>query len=118
MPAGDSSSRELSRNGPSSPGSSVCSGLATAASPPSFGDRPARSHRVFHNDAYTTLTSRDQMTIAVGDIDRAAALLQQSVAEVKRVIVGQEHMVERTIVALLARGHCLLEGVPGVAKTL
>jgi MoxR-like ATPase len=58
------------------------------------------------------------MTIAVGDIDRAAALLQQSVAEVKRVIVGQEHMVERTVVALLARGHCLLEGVPGVAKTL
>jgi MoxR-like ATPase len=58
------------------------------------------------------------MTTAVGDIDRAAALLQQSVAEVKRVIVGQEHMVERTVVALLARGHCLLEGVPGVAKTL
>jgi MoxR-like ATPase len=58
------------------------------------------------------------MTIAVGDIDQAAALLQQSVAEVKKVIVGQEHMVERMLVALLARGHCLLEGVPGVAKTL
>ncbi|MFB9835231.1 AAA family ATPase [Actinoallomurus acaciae] len=58
------------------------------------------------------------MTIAVGDIDQAAALLQQSVAEVKKVIVGQEHMVERMVIALLARGHCLLEGVPGVAKTL
>jgi MoxR-like ATPase len=58
------------------------------------------------------------MTIAVEDIDQAAALLQQSVAEVKKVIVGQEHMVERMVVALLARGHCLLEGVPGVAKTL
>ncbi len=58
------------------------------------------------------------MTIAVGDIDQAAALLQQSVAEVKKVIVGQEHMVERMVVALLARGHCLIEGVPGVAKTL
>jgi MoxR-like ATPase len=58
------------------------------------------------------------MTIAVGDIDQAAALLRQSVAEVKKVIVGQEHMVERMVVALLARGHCLLEGVPGVAKTL
>jgi len=58
------------------------------------------------------------MTIAVGDIDQAAELLQQSVAEVKKVIVGQEHMVERMVVALLARGHCLLEGVPGVAKTL
>src|SRR5690349_18316758 len=38
--------------------------------------------------------------------------------EVKRVIVGQDRMVERMFVALLARGHCLLEGVPGVAKTL
>ncbi|NUS06284.1 MAG: MoxR family ATPase [Nonomuraea sp.] len=47
-----------------------------------------------------------------------AALLRQSLDEVRRVIVGQEHMVERLVVALLARGHCLLEGVPGVAKTL
>src|SRR4051812_39605341 len=38
--------------------------------------------------------------------------------EVKRVIVGQERLVERLVVSLLAQGHCLLEGVPGVAKTL
>jgi MoxR-like ATPase len=38
--------------------------------------------------------------------------------EVKKVIVGQDRLVERMFVALLARGHCLLEGVPGVAKTL
>ncbi|MEV0151035.1 MULTISPECIES: AAA family ATPase [unclassified Nonomuraea] len=47
-----------------------------------------------------------------------AAVLRQALDEVRRVIVGQEHMVERLVVALLARGHCLLEGVPGVAKTL
>jgi MoxR-like ATPase len=47
-----------------------------------------------------------------------AEVLRQALAEVRRVIVGQEHMVERLLVALLARGHCLLEGVPGVAKTL
>ncbi|MEU6717267.1 MoxR family ATPase [Nonomuraea sp. NPDC046802] len=47
-----------------------------------------------------------------------AAQLRQSLDEVRRVIVGQDHMVERLVVALLARGHCLLEGVPGVAKTL
>ncbi|REF00900.1 AAA family ATPase [Thermomonospora umbrina] len=58
------------------------------------------------------------MTVAAHDIDQAAGLLQQTVAEVKKVIVGQEHMVERMVVALLAKGHCLLEGVPGVAKTL
>ncbi|MBB2913691.1 MoxR-like ATPase [Streptosporangium becharense] len=45
-------------------------------------------------------------------------LLRDALNEVRRVIVGQEHMVERLLVALLARGHCLLEGVPGVAKTL
>ncbi|WP_283136757.1 AAA family ATPase [Rhizohabitans arisaemae] len=47
-----------------------------------------------------------------------ARLLQEALREVRRVIVGQDHMVERILVALLAGGHCLLEGVPGVAKTL
>jgi MoxR-like ATPase len=47
-----------------------------------------------------------------------ATLLERAMFEVKRVIVGQDRMVERMFVALLARGHCLLEGVPGVAKTL
>ncbi len=45
-------------------------------------------------------------------------LIQRAVQEVRRVIVGQEHMVERLMVSFVARGHCLLEGVPGVAKTL
>ena len=45
-------------------------------------------------------------------------LLDRALFEVKRVIVGQDRMVERMLVAMLARGHCLLEGVPGVAKTL
>jgi len=47
-----------------------------------------------------------------------AATLERALFEVKKVIVGQDHMVERMLVCLLARGHCLLEGVPGVAKTL
>jgi MoxR-like ATPase len=47
-----------------------------------------------------------------------ARLLEQTLFEVKRVIVGQDRLVERLVVALLADGHCLLEGVPGVAKTL
>ena len=50
--------------------------------------------------------------------DQAARLLGEAIAQVQRVIVGQEHMVEQLMVALLAKGHCLLEGVPGVAKTL
>ena len=47
-----------------------------------------------------------------------ASQLERTLFEVKRVIVGQGHMVERLLVCLLARGHCLLEGVPGLAKTL
>src|SRR6201747_3029462 len=47
-----------------------------------------------------------------------ASSLERAMFEVKRVIVGQERMVERMMIGLLARGHCLLEGVPGVAKTL
>ncbi|MEO7555401.1 MAG: MoxR family ATPase [Acidimicrobiales bacterium] len=38
--------------------------------------------------------------------------------EIKKVIVGQDRAIERLLVCLLARGHCLLEGVPGLAKTL
>ncbi|WP_338892380.1 AAA family ATPase [Rhodococcus sovatensis] len=45
-------------------------------------------------------------------------ILEKAVYEVKRVIVGQDRLVERILVGLLARGHVLLEGVPGVAKTL
>ncbi|MBK8459205.1 MAG: MoxR family ATPase [Micropruina sp.] len=53
-----------------------------------------------------------------GATQQAAELLGEAIAQVQRVIVGQEHMVEQLMVSLLAKGHCLLEGVPGVAKTL
>ena len=49
---------------------------------------------------------------------RDAQLLERTVFEVKRVIVGQDRLVERMLVGLLSKGHLLLEGVPGVAKTL
>jgi MoxR-like ATPase len=45
-------------------------------------------------------------------------VLERALFEVKKVVVGQDAMVERMAVGLLARGHVLLEGVPGVAKTL
>ena len=47
-----------------------------------------------------------------------AALLEKALFEVKKVIVGQDQAIERLLTCLLARGHVLLEGVPGVAKTL
>src|SRR5215207_3615202 len=44
--------------------------------------------------------------------------LEQMMFEIKKVIVGQEPLLERIVVALLSRGHILVEGVPGLAKTL
>ena len=44
--------------------------------------------------------------------------LQQVRLELQRVIVGQERMIDRLLTAVLAEGHCLLEGVPGLGKTL
>ncbi|MCL1906931.1 MAG: MoxR family ATPase [Propionibacteriaceae bacterium] len=56
--------------------------------------------------------------VAKKSTQQASHLLADAIAQVQRVIVGQEHMVEQLMVALLAKGHCLLEGVPGTAKTL
>src|SRR5919205_3543475 len=47
-----------------------------------------------------------------------AELLERALFEVKKVVVGQDRMTERLFICLLARGHCLLEGAPGLAKTL
>jgi len=44
--------------------------------------------------------------------------LEAALFEIKRVVVGQGRMLERMLVCLIAEGHCLLEGVPGIAKTL
>jgi len=44
--------------------------------------------------------------------------MEKVLYEVKKIIVGQDHLLERMIVALLARGHVLVEGVPGLAKTM
>jgi MoxR-like ATPase len=48
----------------------------------------------------------------------AAPLMEQVLYEVKKIVVGQDRFLERVLVALLARGHLLVEGVPGLAKTL
>ena len=52
-----------------------------------------------------------------GNTERAG-LMEQILYEVKKVVVGQDHFLERVLVATLAGGHLLVEGVPGLAKTL
>ena len=51
-------------------------------------------------------------------IERESAFVDVLSSEMKKVIVGQKHMVERLLIGLLGQGHILLEGVPGLAKTL
>lgn len=55
------------------------------------------------------------------DLERAAELVEsvrRIRGQVARAIVGQDTVIEQLIIAILARGHCLLQGVPGLAKTL
>jgi MoxR-like ATPase len=63
------------------------------------------------SDTLATLSTPVESTLTGAELD-------QTLVEVKRVIVGQDRLIERLLTALLADGHCLLEGVPGVAKTL
>lgn len=51
-------------------------------------------------------------------IERESAFVDLLILEMNKVIVGQKHMVERLLIGLLGQGHILLEGVPGLAKTL
>ena len=51
-------------------------------------------------------------------ISHSASFIDKIHAEVGRIIIGQNHMVERLLIGLLSNGHILLEGVPGLAKTL
>jgi MoxR-like ATPase len=48
----------------------------------------------------------------------SANLMERILYEVKKIVVGQDHFLERVLVAILAQGHLLVEGVPGLAKTL
>jgi MoxR-like ATPase len=58
------------------------------------------------------------MTDSVPQGAEVATLMQRVLYEVKKVIVGQDHFLERVLVAILSQGHVLVEGVPGLAKTL
>ncbi|CAN0533851.1 unnamed protein product, partial [Laminaria digitata] len=51
-------------------------------------------------------------------IAKESAFVEELVNEIGRVVVGQKYMVERLLIGLLGNGHVLLEGVPGLAKTL
>jgi MoxR-like ATPase len=52
------------------------------------------------------------------EIEQQTLALREAEAEIRKVIIGQEYLIDRLLVGLLSRGHLLIEGVPGLAKTL
>ena len=67
------------------------------------------------NTEYTQPVSGFQSRIDMGELSQS---LERIKSEIAKVIVGQESMVEHLLAALLANGHVIIEGVPGVAKTI
>ncbi len=59
-----------------------------------------------------------EATPATRDVERDTHELKRIEAEIRKVIVGQDYLIDRLLVGLLTRGHLLIEGVPGLAKTL
>ena len=64
------------------------------------------------------MTNTNDVELRAQAFSAAGARLDQVLVELRSVIVGQERVLERVLVGLLAGGHCLLEGVPGLGKTL
>ena len=54
----------------------------------------------------------------IAEIEEFAAKRDSMLGEIRKVIVGQDHVIEEVLIGLFAKGHCLLVGVPGLAKTL
>src|SRR5690349_2934987 len=71
---------------------------------------------------YDTLTHShhhaSRADAAVATFDECAALVGRLQAQIRRVFIGQDEVVRQVLMACLAGGHCLLRGVPGLAKTL
>lgn len=63
-------------------------------------------------------TSQTETRLGMPQSGIVSIQLREVLSQLQRVIVGQERVLERVLVALLAGGHCLLEGVPGLGKTL
>ncbi len=68
--------------------------------------------------APSVLTPPVDITALTEQVRKESAFLDDVFAEVGKVVVGQRDMIERVLIGLLTGGHCLIEGVPGLAKTL
>src|ERR1019366_5757039 len=86
-----------------------------------FPDPPAASSSRLHRHEEGVLSCYDcfmQGNDQIARLEHTREQYDRLIAEVHRVIIGQDDVVKHLVGAMLARGHCLLIGVPGLAKTL
>ena len=81
--------------------------------PPAIGENTSGPHV-----AIPTSPAGIDVNVLTEEVRQTSAFLDDVFAQVGRVVVGQREMVERVMIGLLTGGHCLIEGVPGLAKTL
>jgi MoxR-like ATPase len=77
-------------------------------------------HRVIHQESRSMnqlIATREQLAQLNDEVRQRSEPFRRIVAQVGRVLVGQQQLVQRMLVGLLANGHLLIEGVPGLAKT-
>lgn len=83
-----------------------------------IGKQFANFHCQFPNNPHFMYKTSDEIRLLNKRIDQSAVFVDRIRDEVKTMIVGQHHMLDRLLIGLLSNGHVLLEGVPGLAKTL
>ena len=64
---------------------------------------------------YLYMSTQEQAEEALGQLNETRERL---LAEIRKGIIGQDEVIEHLLITLLARGHCLLTGIPGLGKTL
>jgi MoxR-like ATPase len=103
--------RSMSVPAGSDPASGPVAAVTVVSDPATNPDAPTMAGQA------PGVVSPDVRALAAA-VERESAFLESVVNEVGKVVVGQKQLVERVLIGLLANGHCLIEGIPGLAKTL
>ena len=105
---------------PDRPGSTPPADLPPPPPPPpaQWASDPATAPGGSASSPFSAAAETGAPVVPLVDDQSSSTPIEEALFEVKRVVVGQQRMLERILVCLLAGGHCLLEGVPGIAKTL
>ena len=102
------------RHGLANPSQASCIHYDIAAN---YGRNPLDAHKDPEKENMSETKSLD-IEVIQQKIQQESEFIERLLAEVSRVIVGQQTMIQRLLIGLLANGHVLMEGVPGLAKTL